>query len=125
MRLVRSVVVGACVAIIGLGGVAESHALASPSTGPARAASKTVNVKEVSGKYGFTPTKITVKVGTKVIWKNGTDAAHTVTGKGSFSSYNKQLAVGKSVSHVFSKAGTYHYSCTIHPYMKGTVVVTK
>ena len=27
-------------------------------------------------------------------------------------------------SHTFTKAGTYHYICSIHPFMHGTVIVT-
>lgn len=124
MRFTRHAVVGGVALILSLGVLSQTRALASVSGGPFHAGSKTVNVKEVNNKYLYTPASVTVKAGTKVIWKNGTDAAHTVTGKGSWSSYNKQLAVGKSVSHVFSKAGTYKYYCTIHPYMKGTIKVT-
>jgi len=30
---------------------------------------------------------------------------------------------GKSASHTFNQAGTFSYICSIHPFMKGTVVV--
>ena len=30
---------------------------------------------------------------------------------------------GSSWSHTFNQAGTFTYSCTPHPFMKGTVVV--
>jgi len=30
-----------------------------------------------------------------------------------------------SIARVFTTAGTYHYTCHIHPFMEGTVVVTE
>ena len=32
---------------------------------------------------------------------------------------------GQTFKHAFTKAGTFSYVCTVHPGMKGTVVVTK
>jgi plastocyanin len=34
------------------------------------------------------------------------------------------LRKGETFSHAFQMAGTYPYICSIHPYMRGTVVVT-
>jgi plastocyanin len=122
----RNVAVGGVAVLLSLGVVAQVHTLAAtPSTTSRATMTKTVKVKESHDKYLFSPAKITVKVGTRVTWKNGTDAAHTVTGKGSWTSYNKPLASGKTVSYTFKKAGTYKYYCAIHPYMKGTVIATK
>lgn len=126
MRMVRNFAVGGVAVLLGLGVVAQIHTYASTTATTSRATmTKTVKVKESHDKYLFSPAKITVKVGTKVTWRNGTDAAHTVTGNGSWSSYNKPLASGKTVSYTFRKAGAYKYHCAIHPYMKGTVIVTK
>ena len=33
------------------------------------------------------------------------------------------LDTGEAFSYVFSKPGTYHYFCSLHPHMQGTVVV--
>ena len=85
-------------------------------------------VDEVTiSNYAYQPTKITVKVGTKVTWKNEDSVAHTVTTERSaplaFDSglFNK----GESFSYTFEKPGQYDYLCTPHPYMKGSVVVTE
>ncbi|HVU68608.1 MAG TPA: cupredoxin family copper-binding protein [Ktedonobacteraceae bacterium] len=70
----------------------------------------------------FSPTSLTVKVGTKVTWTNNDTVAHTVTSdQGAFDSGT--LAVGQSFSFTFTKAGTYHYHCDIHPFMKATITV--
>jgi len=84
---------------------------------------KQVLATEKNGQYTFAPHTITVKAGTTVVWKNTSDAPHTVTGKGAWSSFNKSLNQGTSVSFTFKKVGTYHYFCTLHPYMVATVVV--
>jgi plastocyanin len=42
---------------------------------------------------------------------------------GSFTSPKTGLTSGKTYSHTFGQAGTYHYHCFIHPQMLGTVVV--
>lgn len=72
--------------------------------------------------YTFKPATITVPVGATVTWKNLDDDPHTATADdGSFNS--KGLAQGDSFSFRFTKPGTYVYHCTVHPFMKATVVV--
>jgi plastocyanin len=83
---------------------------------------KQVLAKEVSGTYLFAARTVRIKVGTKIIWSNRSDAEHNVT-------FNKNAKVdmdfepNKSVSYTFKKPGTYAYHCEYHPYMKGTIVV--
>jgi amicyanin len=86
-------------------------------------ATDTVSIKE----YAFTPEVIKVKVGTKVTWTNQDSVGHTVTAdKASAAAPDSQnLTKGQSYSFTFTKAGTYHYHCAPHPYMKGTVEVTE
>jgi len=76
----------------------------------------------------FEPPTLNVPVGTTVIWKNSDSTLHTVTsgsnesGTGTIfdSSY---VAAGKTFQHTFSGAGTFDYYCTLHPFMKGKIVV--
>ncbi|HSU72424.1 MAG TPA: cupredoxin family copper-binding protein [Candidatus Binatia bacterium] len=70
--------------------------------------------------FKFSPATITVKVGQSVLWKNEDAASHTVKIDDTES---PELFKGDAWTHTFSKAGTYAYSCGIHPSMKGTVVV--
>jgi plastocyanin len=80
----------------------------------------TVSIKN----FAFSPVNISVKAGTKVTWTNNDSAPHTVTetdGKTGPSSDN--LNNGDSYSFTFTKPGIYHYDCSIHPNMTGTVTV--
>lgn len=87
--------------------------------------SKTVATDTVAiQNFAFSPETITVKVGTKVTWTNKDSAGHTVTGDTSDGPASDTLAQGASYSFTFSKAGTFTYACSIHPDMKGTVIVT-
>ena len=86
--------------------------------------------------FSFSPTPLTVKVGTTVEWSNTGGVAHTVTADDA-SFVSGQLAsptgggvygggsAGGSYSHVFGAVGTYTYHCSNHPtVMMGTVTVT-
>jgi nitrite reductase (NO-forming) len=84
-----------------------------------------------NGKF-FVPDILTVSKGTTVTWTNRDSTLHTVT-SGSPESGNSgtgtvfdssYLAAGKTFQHQFNIAGTFDYYCTLHPYMKGKVVVT-
>jgi plastocyanin len=77
--------------------------------------------------YAFTPKALTVKAGTTVSWKNLDQFAHEVKSSagdpGAAFDLGSQSG-GKTVTHTFTAAGTYHYYCNIHNYMTGTIVVT-
>jgi plastocyanin len=84
-----------------------------------------VKIGEASDRYGFSPATLTVHVGTKVTWVNDSDAPHTVTGTGKWTFSSKTFTEDHRVSVTFTKTGTYHYMCAVHPYMQGTVIVKK
>ncbi len=73
---------------------------------------------------GHTPTDITVVIGINntVKWTNNDNMPHTVTSSdGSFDSGN--LNPSATYVYTFTKAGVYHYTCTYHNWMHGTVTV--
>ncbi|HZY95584.1 MAG TPA: cupredoxin family copper-binding protein [Candidatus Cybelea sp.] len=71
----------------------------------------------------FIPRNLSVNVGQTVTFTNDDDDAHTVTATdGTFDS--KGLDTNGVWRHAFSKPGTYSYFCELHPFMKGTIVVT-
>jgi plastocyanin len=68
----------------------------------------------------FTPPTKTVKRNTTVQWISHDNVQHTVTGKG-FDS--KSLSGGQTYQYTFTQPGTYEYGCTLHPNMKGKIIV--
>ena len=78
----------------------------------------TVEVKD----FKFTPGSVAVTPGTTVTWHNGDESPHTVTfTDGGVSSAG--LERDDRFSYTFTKPGTYHYVCKIHPTMRADVVV--
>jgi plastocyanin len=72
--------------------------------------------------FSFGPQTVTVPVGTTVTWVNRDDIPHTsVSTEGVFKS--KVMDADEKFTYTFTKAGTYPYSCTIHPKMTGQIVV--
>jgi len=72
----------------------------------------------------YSPATLTVVIGVNntVTWANNDDATHTVTADdGSFDS--GFLNQGQTWSYTFTTPGTYSYHCSIHLWMKGTVIV--
>ena len=99
-------------------GAAASGAIASIEGAAVATTSVTI-----SG-YAFHPATATVRAGSTVTWTQKDTDVHTVHfgGTGGFTS--PVLQKGLTFSHTFKSPGTYAYSCSIHPYMHGTVLVT-
>jgi plastocyanin len=73
--------------------------------------------------FAFAPATLTVRAGTSVTWTNRDEEPHTVVaGDGSF--HSPGMGTGATFSYTFNAAGTFDYVCSIHPMMRGTVVVT-
>ena len=76
------------------------------------------------GDCVFTPTVNRVAVGTTVTWRNGSTQAHEVVGSNmTWGAHDKLLQPGDTIGWTFETAGTYAYSCMIHPGMSGAIVV--
>jgi plastocyanin len=79
------------------------------------------NLVEVSVQDNlFNPAAVTVAVNTTVRWRNTGYAEHNTT-SAQWSSPN--LAPGASYDHMFTQAGTFTYSCTLHAGMTGSITV--
>ena len=100
----------------------------SPQTAPVTAAPPTAtgggNTIAIKN-FAFVPTPLTVKSGTAITWTNEDSAPHTVVSDtGSpVPIVSDSLSTGASFTFTFTQPGTYTYHCSIHPSMKGTVVV--
>ena len=80
------------------------------------------SVKVEIEDFKFAPAEITVQPGTRVTWTNEDVDSHTVVSDdGLFRSGG--LDTGDSFSYTFDKPGTYHFTCSVHPKMVGTVIV--
>jgi len=88
---------------------------APPATGADR-------YEVVIDSFAFTPAEITVPVGATVTWVNRHAANHNVVADdGTFAS--PLFGRGESYSFAFTDPGEYPYICTIHPAMRGTIIV--
>ena len=77
----------------------------------------------------YDPASVTVAKGGKVTWTNNDPVPHTVTStfnipSGATSFDSKNMDGNATYTMTFTVAGTYQYTCTYHPWMHGTVVVT-
>ncbi len=75
----------------------------------------------------YTPSKFVIKQGNSVTWVNQDVAFHSVTsghyGEPSGLFDSGYLDPEGSFTFNFKNIGTYDYFCTLHPWMKGTVIV--
>jgi plastocyanin len=78
----------------------------------------TVTIKN----FAFNPSTITIKAGANVTWTNEDSPSHQVKeDNGLFLS--SVIGNGQSFTYTFITAGTYNYTCNIHPSMHGKVIV--
>ena len=90
------------------------------SAGPQSAQPRAGTTVDMEGMC-FLPGVLAVAPGATVRFTNYDDVAHVVVGTGWGST--TPLAEGQAVEHRFDEAGTYAYSCYLHPGMNGAVVV--
>jgi amicyanin len=102
---------------------------ATASQPPASWAATAVAPAAVTGtavdiaNFAFTPATVTVKAGDTVTWANHDEEPHTIAADdGSF--HSPGMGANATYSFTFSKPGSYGYTCSIHPFMHGTLVVT-
>jgi Plastocyanin len=70
----------------------------------------------------FIPSEITIAPGTTVTWVNVETMPHTVVDLNK-AFRSKTLVKDGTFSFTFTTAGDYDYQCSIHPNMKGKVIV--
>jgi len=70
--------------------------------------------------FSFNPAEMSIKKGSTVTWTNQDAMPHRISGSGFQSN---TLNKGQSFSFTFDTAGTFDYICSIHPSMKGRIIV--
>jgi|1185.fasta_scaffold2043133_1 plastocyanin len=112
--------------------IATAAALLAGCGGSDTPKSDSASAKPASGASGssvtisdfkFAPASQTVKSGAKVAVTNEDSAPHSATADDGHSFDTGTLDQGSSQTISVTKPGRYAYHCTIHPYMKGTIVV--
>ncbi len=104
--------------IIATAGAMLALTLAAPAISTPGQAGVTID------NFSFTPAQLTVAPGTKVTWTNRDDIPHTVTDADDPRAFKSPpLDTGDAFSYVFQKPGSYHYFCSLHAHMTGTIVV--
>jgi len=124
-----------CLLVVGVG--AGGVALAGAAPVPTKTITITGTACPGGSEFCFKVAAVTVKPGTKVVWKNSSIAPHTVTrcdvadcmlngGTGKDPKLaSATINPGKSYVFTFHKTGTYRYFCKFHGYMvmHGTITV--
>jgi plastocyanin len=84
---------------------------------PASSVADTTRIKAVARDDGYAWNKdfVSVDKGDKVVWKNPTGVAHTVTFyKGPGPDKDTRIAAGERTSKTFRRTGAYYYRCKLH-----------
>jgi plastocyanin len=131
--------VGSIVVVAGSGGVAPSSTTSStvgvsttksggpPANGLPISILNGASTDQTSP--GFAPDTVTVVVGVNntIVWTNNDIAAHTVTSTsiptGAKTFDSAIIAPGAFFTQTLTIPGTYHYICSLHGWMKGTIIV--
>jgi plastocyanin len=110
--------VAAVLAVASTATAVRAGRAASASVAPAMKSAVTIS------SYSFHPAILTVKAGSTVTWINKDEDVHTVESAGGPEPFNSPaLDSGNQFAFTFHRAGTYHYTCSVHPYMHGVIVV--
>ncbi|MFC5747339.1 cupredoxin domain-containing protein [Actinomadura rugatobispora] len=106
--------------VLALGSPSLLAGLLGPAAEPARADTAQVRMQNTA----YSPSTLTIRVGDTVTWTNLDQIPHdVVTTSGPQALRSPMLQRGRSWSFTFRVAGTYAYYCSVHPAMRGRIVV--
>lgn len=87
---------------------------------PAYAATHSVTI----ANFAYSPASMSVQVGDTITWTNKDTAPHDVTVTSGPTSFKSPLmTTGQSWTFTVRTAGSYSYTCSIHPQMRATLQV--
>ncbi len=121
LAILMGVIVLGALTVLGCG--SSSNQPSSGGGTNTQSSGNTVILKDTS----FQPQQITISTGSELTWINQDSVNHTVVGDGTGPGgdfQSKTLQPGEEFSFIFDQPGNYPYHCSIHPSMKGTVIVT-
>jgi plastocyanin len=75
-------------------------------------------------EYGFEPSRVVIKTGQSIVWRNIGKELHNIAPRTrSGEAVWKAAQARGTTRHLFTKTGIYPYFCTLHTQMHGWVVV--
>jgi len=90
---------------------------------PALAVAAPVRTQTVQIRnFAFTPTVLTIDRGTTVTWANGDDEPHAIVATNQ-AFHSGALDTNGHYSFTFNTAGEFSYFCSLHPMMRGKIIV--
>lgn len=103
---------------------ASTSTSSSSSSTTSAATPATGSLKVTMQNVAFHPAAIHAKVGQSILFVNDDSPPHNVTWvSGPKFTSSPTMNPGAKFTLKLTQAGTIHYYCTIHPFMKGTIVV--
>ena len=101
------------------GGGSDPSAAAAPSAGGSSGSASAITIDN----FKFSPGTLRVQDGARIKVANDDSAPHSVTADDGRSFDSGTVDSGGATTIRAPAAGTYSYHCTIHPFMKGKLVV--
>ena len=71
----------------------------------------------------FTPKILTINKGDTVVWTNNDSVPHNVVGDDLASLNSPIFRKNETYKYTFDEIGNFNYTCTLHPSMKGVIIV--
>jgi plastocyanin len=105
---------------------APGHAMCFANRGAAHHATPVADAPNqvVIDNFAFGPAELHVPPGTEVVWINRDDEPHTVVSAADQPLFKSPpLDTNEKFAFVFKQPGRYPYFCSIHPRMRGVIVV--
>jgi plastocyanin len=75
--------------------------------------------------FAFGPDPTHVRAGAVITWRNTDNADHTVNSDAGGPLDSGSLHTDDDYQVTFDQPGTYSYFCAFHPFMRGTIEVTR
>ncbi|RVT99020.1 amicyanin [Rhodovarius crocodyli] len=75
-------------------------------------------------EHDYFPRELRVAPGTTVVWTNKDDTPHNVVSTDNPRAFRSRIMDTTEVfEFTFAAAGTYSYFCSLHPHMRGRIIV--
>jgi len=121
--LVAVVIAVGSTLVIVLAGGSSGGATGTPAPTAAVAGGKGKLVTVDVSMFAYRPSTVTVAPGTTVAFHNLDTTEHTATSNNATTFDTGAIQHDQTKMVTITKAGTYGYHCSFHPFMTGTIIV--